>query len=99
MYSLLLVGDCCVLTVELVFELFTVFYVISEFNLSLFDKVPAFPGVPVADYSYSIIVLIVFMFDPVFVEVGIVLLLLEVVAALVLPLIVLAIGIPKTFLF
>ena len=40
-----------------------------------------------------------FIFDPVFAEAGIVLLLLEVVAALVLPLIVLAIGIPKTFLF
>ena len=49
MYSLLFVGDCCVLTVEVVFALFAVIYVISEFYLSLFDKVHAFPGVPVAD--------------------------------------------------
>ena len=88
MYSLLFVGD-------VVLVVFAVFYVISEVYISLFDKVPAFPGEPVADYSFSVIVL-VFMFDPVFAEVGIVLLLLEVVAvaALALPPIVFTIGIP-----
>ena len=59
---------------------------LSEISFSLFDKLSAFPGVPIADYcSYS--VFIVFMFDPIFAKDGIVLLLLDVFAVvpLVLP--------------
>ena len=90
MYNLLvLVGDI---------EDEAVLFVFSEVYLSLFDKVPsAFPGVPVADYSFSFFVLsIVLIFYAVFAEFGIVLLLVEVavVAALVLPTTAVPIGIP-----